>query len=229
MNKCLKIAHRGIHKNSPENSLSSFKDAIKYGADVIELDVRLCGSGEVIVFHDPWFKRMLGVSGNVKKSNFSDISKLTYINSNESIPLLKDVLSQFSDKISINIEIKDINLSNHDVAKKVIELLAKINFPESIWVSSFNPLVLDFIKTVEPRVKTGFLFNKTKYIPLLLSQFLHFDAWHPNFELVDEEFVKVARRKNKKIYPWTVNNKDEITRLKNLNVDGIITDYIELI
>ena len=229
MIKCLKIAHRGVHKNSPENSISSFEDALKIGADVIELDVRLCASGEVVVFHDPWFKRMLGVSGSIKKTVFSDISKLRYIDSDESIPLLDDVLDQFADRISINIEIKDINISNHDVAKKVISLLKKINFPESIWVSSFNPLVLDFIKTVEPRVKTGFLFNKTKYIPLLLSQFLHFDAWHPNYELIDEEFVKVARRKNKKIYAWTVNNSEEIGRLKNLGIDGIITDYIELI
>ena len=115
------------------------------------------------------------------------------------------------------------------VAKKVIDLLSHVYFTESIWVSSFNPLVLDFIKTVEPRVKTGFLFNKTKYIPLLLSQFLHFDSWHPNYELVDEEFITVARRKNKQIYPWTVNNSDEIKRLKELGVDGIITDHIELI
>lgn len=229
MNKCMKIAHRGVHTKSPENSISSFYDAINQGADAIEIDVRLCGSGEVIVFHDPWLKRMTSTSGNIRNISYEDISKLTFVDSEEKIPLLSEVLDLFANKIPINIEIKDINILNHEIAKKVIEQLKSIKSPDSIWISSFNPLVLDFIKTIEPSIKTGFLFNKTRYIPLLLSQFLQFDAWHPNFNLVDEEFVQVARVKGKEIFPWTVNDIEEINRLKSLEVDGIITDSIHLV
>ena len=229
MNKCLKIAHRGVHHNAPENSLLSFEHAIEQKADVIELDIRLCGSGEVLVFHDPWLKRMTTQSGNIRKLSFDEISKYTLKDSSEKIPTLQETLDLCLNKIAINIEIKDINISNHEIAVKVISLLKEFNLPDNVWISSFNPLVLDFIKTLEPKIKTGFLFNKTRYIPLLLNQFLQFDAWHPNYELVDEEFIFVAKKKEKEVFPWTVNKLEDIQKLKSLHVTGIITDHIELI
>ena len=223
----LKIAHRGSHSTLPENSLSAFKHAISLGADAIELDVRLCGSGEVIVLHDPWMKRVFGASGNVRKMSLEEIQNYTFIGTNECLPTLEDVFHVLGKKIQINVEIKDINVYNHDLARRVVQLIDVYDLYKTVWISSFNPLVLDFIKTIEPKIKTGFLFNKTKYIPLLLSQFLQFDAWHPNYQLVDEAFMSVARKREKEVYAWTVNQQEDIDSLKALNINGIITDYIE--
>ena len=56
----LLYAHRGAHQTHPENTLEAFEAAIAQGADGVELDVRTCGSGEVVVAHDPHFGRVAG-------------------------------------------------------------------------------------------------------------------------------------------------------------------------
>ena len=61
------FAHRGANHFSPENSLGAFEKAVELGCDGIELDVRLCGSGEVVVFHDRSTYRMTGHHGNIHK------------------------------------------------------------------------------------------------------------------------------------------------------------------
>jgi glycerophosphoryl diester phosphodiesterase len=230
VNKTLKIAHRGIHHNFPENSLSSFKNAIEAGADAIELDVRLTLDEKIIVFHDPWLKRMLGKSGKVNKKKLAEIKKIPYsAKKDEFVPTLAEIFEEIGGKILLNIEIKDIRLYNHQIARKISQLINDFNLYDSVWISSFNPLVLDFLKTINKKIKTGFLFDHTKYISLLISSFIKVDAWHPNFSLVDQEVMTVAKKKNVEIYPWTVNEQKEIERLKFLEVHGIISDNIQKI
>ncbi|MFN7134700.1 MAG: glycerophosphodiester phosphodiesterase, partial [Myxococcales bacterium] len=56
----LVIAHRGASANAPENTLAAFREAVAQGADGVELDVMVCGSGEVVVCHDEWLDRLAG-------------------------------------------------------------------------------------------------------------------------------------------------------------------------
>ena len=56
-------AHRGAQTFALENSMEAFEKAFQLGADGIELDVRLCKSGEIVVIHDFFLKRLTGTSG----------------------------------------------------------------------------------------------------------------------------------------------------------------------
>ena len=70
------FAHRGANSFAPENSIPAFENAIDMGCDGIELDVRLCASGEVVVFHDRSTARMTGHRGSIHRMTFSEIKQL---------------------------------------------------------------------------------------------------------------------------------------------------------
>src|SRR6478752_8894964 len=98
------IAHRGLfdHPIIPENSLSSFKQAIEKGY-AIELDVRLGQGGQVVVFHDEDLERATGVNGAV---SHIPLENLRLWNSQESIPTLKETLTLVNGRVPLYIELK---------------------------------------------------------------------------------------------------------------------------
>jgi glycerophosphoryl diester phosphodiesterase len=51
------------------------------------------------------------------------------------------------------------------------------------------------------------------------------DTYSPHFSLVDEQIVKFCHQKGIKIIPWTVNEISDMEKMRNLKVDGIITDF----
>src|SRR5437016_14609599 len=63
---CLVIGHRGAMGYAPENTLISFEEAIRRGADLIELDVQLSQDGEVVVMHDTSVDRTTDGSGLIR-------------------------------------------------------------------------------------------------------------------------------------------------------------------
>ena len=69
------IAHRGASGYEPENTLRSFKRALDMGADMIELDVFVCKSGELVVIHDDTLDRTTNGSGEVQAFTLEQLKK----------------------------------------------------------------------------------------------------------------------------------------------------------
>jgi len=74
--KLVVIAHRGSHLKVPENTLAAYKNAIKEGADYVEVDLRTTKDGHLVIMHDASISRMTGMNGLIKDLNYSDISNL---------------------------------------------------------------------------------------------------------------------------------------------------------
>ncbi len=70
------IAHRGASAVAPENTISAFKEAIRIGADMIELDVRLSRDGEVVVFHDQDLSRTTDGNGPVEERSLTELRQI---------------------------------------------------------------------------------------------------------------------------------------------------------
>ena len=89
----LKIAHRGFSGKYGDNNLDSFQAAIDNGFDMVELDIQMCKSGEIVVYHDRYIDNQLIINLPInKKFNTSSFSKgfLRYfskLNIFESIPI----------------------------------------------------------------------------------------------------------------------------------------------
>ena len=103
--KLLKISHRGACGYEPENTLASFKKAIEINADMIELDVHVCKTGEVVVIHDEKVNRTTNGKGYVSQKNLESLKKLD-AGKGKKIPTLIEVLDLVNKRVKVNIELK---------------------------------------------------------------------------------------------------------------------------
>ena len=69
-------AHRGMLKQKTENTISSFKEAMKYDIDSIELDVHLTKDNKLVVFHDFTLERMCDINEYIGELTYDEIKKI---------------------------------------------------------------------------------------------------------------------------------------------------------
>ena len=135
-----RIAHRGLHDNKtiPENSLAAFRNAVEHGYGV-ELDVYLTDDGTLIVHHDPSLKRTCGVKIHPEKIDSSHLENYRLMNTDETIPRLKDVLELVDGKIGLVIEIKTTRKVDA-VCAAVRDMLK--DYKGEYWIESFDPRIV---------------------------------------------------------------------------------------
>jgi len=221
-----KIGHRGAKAWIDENTLESIAKAIELGADAVEIDVHMCKSGELIVIHDETLKRTTNGRGKINKLTYEQISKFNTTNG-FTIPTLKEVLEFCESKCSIHIELK-----GKGTAKKTAKLVTLLIKKESwnynqISISSFKNSRLKKIQKIDSKIHLGLIANRNLKRKLQLcvqNNYFGFYAFH---EKLRKPIVTLAKKKNLKIYCWTVNKRINIIKMQTLNVDGIISDYPE--
>ncbi|SEJ10612.1 glycerophosphoryl diester phosphodiesterase [Dyadobacter koreensis] len=112
--KLIVIAHRGNHVNVPENTLASIKEAIKYGVDYVEVDLRTTRDGHLIICHDGTVDRATNGKGKIIDHTLPEIKKLKIFNNNKKtyrIPEFRDVLKLCKNKINIYLDFKDADVA----------------------------------------------------------------------------------------------------------------------
>lgn len=164
-----KIAHRGSRgEGLPENTKAAFVDAIKAGAEVLELDVWISRDGQVVVFHDPDLMRMTGgkYSGNVVDFKYSDLPELS---PNEAdwdqtsrqsvyppddcikIPLLKDIFDAVPKETCFIIEFKQDSSQLISEVHKLIR--ASERYDTVLWFS-LKEKVNKKLRSFDPNLPT---------------------------------------------------------------------------
>jgi len=223
MHKPLIIAHRGASGHAPENTHAAFNLALEHQAEGFELDVMLTKDGQVVVFHDDTVDRTTNGSGRVKEMTLEALRSLD-AGGGERIPTLEEVLDTFGGQCLINIELKNYASPFDALPVIVAKKLKNYGFPEKLLISSFNPFNLKRFRRHCPGIKQGMLIppNKAK---LWIYRLFKYDAVHPYYEDVDREFVLRARKRQKQVNVWTVDEPEEIRRLSALEVDIIMTNY----
>ena len=212
------IAHRGAKAHAPENTIASFEKAIEMGVDMIELDVHLSNDLVPMVIHDDTVDRTTLATGNV--ANFS-AKKLQQLG----VPSLEDVFTLVQNKCSINIEIKV-----YAATQPVLDVLQSSSFDvDKIIISSFDWHVLQEIRFQNDTIKLGVLTETDISLAIGFATFIKAFAIHPYYHLLTAENVEKIKEKGFKIFPWTVNEPEDITFVKSLQIDGIITDFPERI
>ena len=228
MNKILKIGHRGANGYEPENTLVSFEKAIEMGADGIELDVHLSLDGHLIVIHDETIDRTTNGKGIVNQLTLAELNAVR-INEKYEIPTLKEVLDLVNQRCFVNIELK-----NQDTAEKVVQLIEHYisdqNWNHSDFiVSSFDWNALQQIRFLNDTIRIGVLTETDMDLAISFARFMKAEALHPDFHLLTNEYVAAIKEKGIPIFPWTVNEIDDIQKMKDFGIDGIITDYLDRI
>jgi glycerophosphoryl diester phosphodiesterase len=224
--KPLVIGHRGAMGHETENTLASVQKALDLGVDMIEIDVFKISSGEVVVFHDKTVDRLTNGPGNIEEYNISDLSRLT-LDGGHKIPMLQDVLKLIDNKVVLNIELKGDNTA--DKVNHTIDFYTKSRgwSPENFIISSFNWEELRTLRSLNKSVAIAILTEENALDGIAIGKELNAVAINPHFKTLDKDIVKQIKDAGFKIYTWTVNEPEDIAKMKNLGVDGIITNFPE--
>ncbi len=232
----LNFAHRGFTKSAPENSLAAFKNAMELGVDGIELDIRTCKSGEIVVFHDSYLSRMTSGKGFIKNRRLSELKRQRLLfqkqETREQIPTLEEVIGLTKGKMFLNIEIKTNGLPGSNIEEKLVDLLYRCGVEREVIISSFNPLVVRRMKKIDATLLTGYLIDKKikiKNTEIFLSKLTGAKAIHLEKSLAREALLKKMHEFGFYSMIWTVNEKSDMQSLINLNVNGIISDRPDLL
>lgn len=227
INKKLIIAHRGAPSDGRENTIESFDRAIALGADMIEFDVRKTKDEVFIVYHDEF------IQGNpVIESTFEAIGQIAK-NQGFHIPTVEEVLRFARGKIKLDVELKE-----EGYEKEIVELISRYFEEDQFVITSFNDASLRTIKDNFPRMKVGLLLGKSgaslrtrasEFFPMKRCENARADFLGAHVKLLRFGFLERARRKNKPVIVWTVNNEETIWELlHDGRVYAIVTDRADL-
>lgn len=235
MNKTLVWAHRGASGYAPENTLVAFQKAIEQRADGIELDVQMTKDGTLVILHDETLKRVSGAKGWLKDYTYEKLIKLN-VNlkfpeyGSVRIPTLREVFELVKDTdILINVELKNGIVFYHNLEERVLELTEEIGLKERIIYSSFNHYSVMKLKELDPTVNTAFLYEDGYlHMPEYAVRY-GVEALHPAlYNLQYPDFIKNCRENGILIRAWTVNDIEDMNKLCENQIDGMITNYPDI-
>ena len=223
-----KIGHRGAKGYLAENTLESIQLALQFGVDAIEIDVHKCKSGELVVFHDFTLERITDGQGEIASKSWEELKRL-YVYEKFRIPLLTEVLDLIKGKCWINIELKGLNTAAKTV-RIIQHYIKNQNWnQEDFLVSSFQKDELLEVFKKDPDIQIGVLTETSFKEAIQLGAMLNAKAIHPPLGIITQENVKQAHKAGFKIFVWTVNEPADILRMKDFGVDGIISDFPDLL
>jgi glycerophosphoryl diester phosphodiesterase len=227
------FAHRGASLYAPENTMEAFNLAMQQGADGVELDARLSADGEVIVIHDPTVDRTTNGHGRVATFKLTDLRALdagSFFSEKfrgAQIPTLDEVFGVIGGRGIINVEFKNYTTPPDQLVEKVCALVQKHNLQNKVLFSSFFASNLKRAAHLLPEVPRGLLALsgwKGMWARSFGFMFGEYQALHPNITDVNVPQVARVHKLNRRIHVWTANAEQDLLRLKNWGVDGIITD-----
>ncbi len=155
---------------------------------------------------------------------------------NQKIPKLTELLELSSkgnlDNLLINLEIKSTPYESKltPPPDKMVEIIVnevnKFRIKNKMIYSSFDWRILGEIEKIDPKIPRAYLTfeKKDSELPRIIKKHGGV-AWHPELKDIKKETVKISHDEDIAVNVWTVNEEDDMLRMIDLGVDGIITDY----
>lgn len=236
------MGHRGARGLAPENTTAAFAVAADLAVP-FELDTMLCGSGELVVFHDETLERVTDGTGAVAEVPLSVLSGLDAGShfsdafAGEPIPTLAETLDRFGEQVLINIEVKGgQGAPAAEIASAVVAAVDAAGLSERVLVTSFNPFILAEIRAQRPEIMRGQIYGTFRgsglkwYERVLLRNLAFNRKAVPDLLMMESAHATAGRirrlhRKGYRVFVWTVNEEAEVRQMVSYGVDGIITDY----
>ena len=236
---CLVIGHRGAMGYAPENTIASFEEGLRRGADLLEMDVQLSGDGEVVVLHDSSVDRTSDGSGLVRDLPWKKIKEMDAGQwyspdfSGQFIPSLTDVLRHFRARrtshqrgVGLVIELKTAKGSAGALADAVVQLLQREQFMERAFVISFDAVALQVVRSAHRSLPTGLLYSEEgDESRVAQAQMIGAQAICPRKTCVTARGVAAAHKAQLAVNAWTANTKNEMKRMTACGVDAITTNF----
>ena len=207
------IAHRGLHKNKmiPENSMLAFKAAIEKNY-AIEFDINITKDNQIVVFHDDDLNRLCNKKENIEDVSYDFLKDLNLYESNEKIPLLKELLDQVAGKIPLIIEIK--KHKNIGLLENILLEMLK-EYKGEYFICSFEKDILLWLEKNKPKEIRGLIFES---LPIKFKKYEKIAFLYKYFKskadfisledkLIDSSIYDFCKKKKLDILVWTIKDK----------------------
>jgi|SRR6056300_299375 glycerophosphoryl diester phosphodiesterase len=207
------IAHRGSSHKYGDNNMTAFRKAYEEGFNMIELDVQLCFSGQIVVYHD---------------INIGDkyIIDMTYDDLKQhDVVLLEDVFAEFCYKdIMLFLDIK----GSHAVAYPLIRLIEKwfsVSSMNRIYISGFNRLFVDIVASYNYHIQIGFTSNNMFSIEQIDTLVSHCGFVCLHWTALEPFLIEHLQKKHIKVFSYTCENEFSLKHMLQYNLDGIVSNH----
>jgi glycerophosphoryl diester phosphodiesterase len=227
----LVLGHRGASADAPENTLAAFREAIRQGADGVELDVQLCASGEVVVAHDETLERVSGEKLSVRATPFPRLREVDVGRrfserfAGEKVPTLAEVLEALPPTALVDVELKCDAARDGGLTERTLEVLSR--YPgRPIVVTSFNPACLLRARLGAPALPLGALWGEERWTRAreLAARAAGLAVVAPHHSLCGQERVARWHQGGFAVASWTVDEPVEIERCLKSGVDVLISN-----
>ena len=200
------LGHRGSPKRFPENTLASFEETLRAGADGFETDLRLLFDRTAVLFHDDELKE-----DQIESLTFTQCAERGAV-----VERLSD-LAQFAGRGMMVLEVKR--------ARWEETILEQVREWPDIVIASFDHSVIAEMRRRGATIPLGITFYGYMIDVAEYAQRVGASYCFPKFRYVDGEMVESCHQRGIRVIPWTANRKHDWERLRELGCDGVITDY----
>lgn len=242
------FAHRGCSGTHPENTLEAFRAGLEAGADRLELDVHCSFDGHVVVFHDDDLDRTTDGHGPIRGRTLAELKKLDagyhfvdehgerpFRGCGVRIPTLVEVFEAFADT-PLNIEVKQ---HGDDMVTAFYAAVDQCGARGRVLSAAYEAPIMEALRAAAPDVPSSLSAEEVAdFVGRCLSdslegyqapgRALQVPPAHEGIEIVTPTFVRAAHDFGMEVHVWTINDEDEMERLLDLGIDGLMSDYPEL-
>jgi len=232
-------AHRGASGHAPENTLSAVRKALETGVDRIEVDVQQTSDGVVVCMHDARLDRTTDRKGKVAKKTYAELKQVHAHGAfpkdfpNEPVPTLEQVFELMDGKTQLVIEIKAGHSTYPNIEDHVVDLIHRFKAGKWAVIHSFNDRVLHLVHQKYPDIRLQKLFVWYRGGFMLdfrlhrakLSDYDFCEGFGISRTAADRKLIEQIHSLGKQVHVWTVNDPEEMRRLIEMGVDGIISNY----
>ena len=229
--KPLAFAHRGGAAHFPENSWRAFEHAIKLGYAYVETDAHATRDGVLVAFHDKTLDRVTDRTGAIAGLAAREVAAAR-IGGTEQIPMLEDLLGAWPD-VRFNIDVKDA-----PAAQPLADLIKRTSSWGRVCITSFSAARLRATRRFLDRpvcMATSPVGAAALRAGLPGAVLAHRFARRSvrcaqlPIGMAKAPLIRRAHDAGLQVHIWTVNDRDLMTSLLDLGVDGIMTDQTELL
>lgn len=236
----LRIAHRGASGAglAPENTLAAFERAIEIGVDILEVDVHATVDGQIVAVHDSTLDRTTDGRGSVRDQSLDQIRRVDAGSwfaddfRGERVPTLQEVLELARHRALVLIEVKA-----DFIAERILHIVDSMGATSQVIIQSFNPQNVQRTRLLDPSIPTALLVGKLPTTPSrvrarrLVKQVLRAGAnalsiWHAT---LTPPLLEEMRKRGIAVWAWTVDQEIIMRDLALMGIQGIITNYPDLL
>lgn len=201
-----------------ENTMLSFQKALDLFVDMIEIDVYVIKTGEVVVFHDKTLKRLASSLENIEDLTLEEVKNINLMG-NHKIPTLIEVIEFIDKRVPINIELKGQNTALP--TQKIIENYKNHHFI----ISSFDWEELKTFRKLNNEIPIALLSQQNHLDAIPMAKKLNAIAINPWFYTLTKHEVDEIHKEGFQVYTYTVNEIVDIKEAIYFGVDGMFCNY----